>query len=56
MPGSTLLGTDFSGNFSYPVAAGGTVINGGSSRLLKVDNRGTCQLCHDPTHTVATVP
>ena len=22
------------------------------SRLLKVDNRGTCQLCHDPTHTV----
>jgi hypothetical protein len=26
---------------------------GGDSRLLKVDNRGTCQLCHDPTHTVA---
>jgi predicted CXXCH cytochrome family protein len=26
----------------------------GDSRLLKVDNRGTCQLCHDPTHTVAT--
>jgi cytochrome c553 len=24
-----------------------------SSRLLKVDNRGTCQLCHDPTGTVA---
>lgn len=22
------------------------------SRLLKVDNRGTCQLCHDPTETV----
>ncbi len=21
----------------------------GNSRLLKVDNRGTCQLCHDPT-------
>jgi predicted CXXCH cytochrome family protein len=26
----------------------------GDSRLLKVDNRGTCQLCHDPTHTVGT--
>ena len=28
-------------------------INGttGDSRLLKVDNRGTCQLCHDPTNT-----
>jgi predicted CXXCH cytochrome family protein len=23
-----------------------------SSRLLKVDNRGTCQMCHDPTGTV----
>lgn len=23
----------------------------GDSRLLKVDNRGTCQLCHDPTNT-----
>jgi hypothetical protein len=22
------------------------------SRLLKVDNRGTCQLCHDPTSTI----
>ncbi len=29
-------------------------INGatGDSRLLKVDGRGTCQLCHDPTGTV----
>lgn len=25
----------------------------GDSRLLKVDNRGTCQLCHDPTGTAA---
>ncbi|MEO5965036.1 MAG: cytochrome c3 family protein [Candidatus Limnocylindrales bacterium] len=24
-----------------------------SSRLLKIDNRGTCQACHDPTKTVA---
>jgi hypothetical protein len=23
-----------------------------SSRLLKVDSRGTCQLCHDPTMTI----
>jgi predicted CXXCH cytochrome family protein len=23
----------------------------GDSRLLKVDNRGTCQMCHDPTYT-----
>jgi predicted CXXCH cytochrome family protein len=27
-------------------------ITSGDSRLLKVDNRGTCQLCHDPTGTV----
>ncbi len=27
------------------------------SRLLKVDNRGTCELCHDPTHTfTSTTP
>ncbi len=25
---------------------------GDSSRLLKIDNRGTCQACHDPTGTV----
>ena len=24
------------------------------SRLLKVDNRGTCQMCHDPTGTITT--
>ena len=44
---------------SYDI--GGTT---GDSRLLKVNNRGTCQLCHDPTGTVlpgtytgpATVP
>ena len=38
----------FSGNFPYPNA-----IVSPSSRLLKVDNRGTCQACHDPTLTVA---
>lgn len=35
-----------SGTFPYP---DGTT--GASSRLLKVDNRGTCQVCHDPTMT-----
>jgi predicted CXXCH cytochrome family protein len=51
MPGST-LGTNFSGTFDYPVAVGGTAVSNDSSRLLKVDNRGTCQQCHDPTGTV----
>jgi hypothetical protein len=23
----------------------------GDSRLLKIDNRGTCSACHDPTGT-----
>ena len=38
----------FSASFPYP---NGTT--SASSRLLKVDNRGTCQACHDPTGTVA---
>jgi predicted CXXCH cytochrome family protein len=37
----------YSGNYPYP-----DTTTSGSSRLLKVDNRGTCQLCHDPTKTV----
>jgi predicted CXXCH cytochrome family protein len=41
-----------SSTFAYPVEPSGTAITGPSSRLLKVDNRGTCQLCHDPTATV----
>jgi predicted CXXCH cytochrome family protein len=53
MPGNAALGTDFSNTFDYPVAAGGTAVSNDSSRLLKVDNRGTCQQCHDPTGTVA---
>ena len=28
-------------------------IDNGASRLLKIDNRGTCQACHDPTDTTA---
>jgi predicted CXXCH cytochrome family protein len=38
---------EYSGNFPYPDDT-----LSGSSRLLKVDNRGTCQACHDPTETV----
>jgi hypothetical protein len=38
----------FSQARTYPDgSAGGT-----DSRLLKIDNRGTCQACHDPTETV----
>ncbi|MCI0584016.1 MAG: cytochrome c3 family protein [Chloroflexi bacterium] len=44
----------FSSTMPYPngdvpgVTAG---IDNGNSRLLKIDNRGTCQACHDPTET-----
>ena len=38
-----------SANMEYP---GGATAPVGNSRLLKVDNRGTCQLCHDPTGTI----
>ena len=41
------------GPFSSTVELpGGAVAPVGDSRLLKVDNRGTCQLCHDPTGTI----
>ena len=64
MPGNATLGTNFSGVFPYPAAPGTAATTSGSSRLLKVDNRGTCQMCHDPTLTTtnntysgpATVP
>ena len=39
-------GTTYSANVPWPGSNGTTV---GDSRLLKVNNRGTCQLCHDPT-------
>jgi hypothetical protein len=44
---AAMTGT-FSSNFPEPDASVSA-----SSRLLKVDNRGTCQACHDPTLTVA---
>jgi predicted CXXCH cytochrome family protein len=42
----TSAGTTFSGTLTNP---GGTPGRDGDSRLLKVNNRGTCLLCHDPT-------
>jgi predicted CXXCH cytochrome family protein len=40
----------YSSNFDVsPVIASNT---GSDSLLLKVDNRGTCQVCHDPTGTI----
>jgi cytochrome c553 len=45
---ATMTGT-FSSDFPYP----GGAVSSDSSRLLKIDNRGTCQACHDPTGTVA---
>jgi predicted CXXCH cytochrome family protein len=46
MPGS------FSNAYPYPHTPGTTAVTSASSRLLKVDNRGTCQQCHDPTGTI----
>jgi predicted CXXCH cytochrome family protein len=43
----TSAGTTYSANVPWPGNNGTTI---GDSRLLKVDNRGTCQLCHDPTY------
>jgi hypothetical protein len=43
---AAMTGT-FAASFPYPNAT-----TSASSRLLKVDNRGTCQACHDPTGTV----
>jgi predicted CXXCH cytochrome family protein len=42
---AAMIGTS-SSLFPYP---NGTI--SASSRLLKIDNRGTCQVCHDPTMT-----
>ena len=39
----------YSANIPNP---GGSAATVGDSRLLKIDNRGTCQACHDPTGTI----
>jgi predicted CXXCH cytochrome family protein len=43
--------TDGTGGTYSPFASTGST----DSRLLKIDNRGTCQMCHDPTGTITTV-
>ena len=48
--GLTLENPD--GSIPAPVPSAGpsgATVTSGDSRLLKVDQRGTCQLCHDPT-------
>jgi hypothetical protein len=45
--GSNAAMGDFAADFPYPDGS-----TSSSSRLLKVDNRGTCQACHDPTGTI----
>ncbi len=58
--GSNALMTGFnSRTFTDPsgVSHPDATTTSGDSRLLKVDNRGTCELCHDPTHTfTSTAP
>ena len=41
----------FSASFTQPDGTQSATV--GDSRLLKIDNRGTCQACHDPTNTTA---
>jgi predicted CXXCH cytochrome family protein len=48
--GSNALMTGvYSSTMDYP---GGAAAPVGDSRLLKLDNRGTCEACHDPTGTI----
>lgn len=44
---NAVMNGTFSSTFTFP---NGTASD--NSRLLKVGNRGTCQLCHDPTGTI----
>ena len=43
---NAIMTGDYSSTAPYP---GNAAPASASSRLLKVDNRGTCQMCHDPT-------
>jgi predicted CXXCH cytochrome family protein len=52
-----LVLTDPAGGVPAPIPGAGPAaspVTSGDSRLLKVDERGTCQLCHDPTGTVTS--
>jgi predicted CXXCH cytochrome family protein len=47
--------TDPAGGLPAPIPGAGPAgnpVTSGDSRLLKLDDRGTCQLCHDPTRNV----
>ena len=46
---NALMTGTYSSTETYP---GGATAPVGDSRLLKIDNRGTCQACHDPTGTI----
>jgi hypothetical protein len=47
--GSNAAMTGFAATAEWPADPASMA---GGSRLLKIDNRGTCQACHDPTDTV----
>ena len=47
--------TDPDGSAAAKVVSGPTTTYY-NSRLLKIDNRGTCQACHDPTGTIPYDP
>jgi hypothetical protein len=51
---AVMTGT-YASAFPYPDDnPAGTRDTSSSSRLLKVGNRGTCQMCHDPTNTIGS--
>ena len=52
MTGTNTLNFTNPGSLVVPPKVTIGTVTSGDSRLLKVDNRGTCQLCHDPTGTV----
>ncbi len=56
--GSNASMANLSGQIAYPDNSAPTTVVSGptttylNSRLLKIDNRGTCEACHDPTGTL----
>jgi len=52
MPGTYSQHVAFPDNISGGVFSPVSATASTDSRLLKIDNRGTCQACHDPTGTI----
>ncbi len=54
MAADPVTGTTFAQDFPYPddLTSPPAATTSASSRLLKIDRRGTCQACHDPTGTI----